>query len=192
MSSVAAQGCLVDAANTRDSTVTSPLHGQLSHHPLTTGCHTISSQLTVLKYARDLVVVIRRHPDEPFEVLKEIQALVLKKSNARMRLSRLHTSAFWLLLIENTSFLISTLKPQQGYQVRPAHQVDGWFAPSCSCTHLKDSRSNLSASVKLPWSLHMIAKLAVPVKVMGCRFPHLYRKPLRAGLMCASASLFRP
>ena len=142
--------------------------------------------------ARNLVVVIRRHPDEPFEVLKEIQALVLKKSNARMRLSRLHTPAFWLLLIENTSFLISTLKPQQGYQVRPAHQVDGWFAPSCSCTHLKDSRSNLSASVKLPWSLHMIAKLAVLVKVLGCRFPHLYRKPLRAGLMCASASLFRP
>lgn len=126
MSSAAAQGCLVDAANTRDSTVTPPLHGQLSHHPFTTGCHTIPSQLTVLKYARNLVVVIRRHPDEPFEVLKEIQALALKKSNALMRLLRLHTPAFWLLLIENTSFLISTLKPQQGYQVRPAHQR-GWM-----------------------------------------------------------------
>ena len=85
---------------------------RLSHHLFTANCHIIPSQLTVLKYARNLVVVIRRHPDEPFEVLKEIQALVLKKSNARMRLSRLHTPAFWLLLIENTSFLISTLKPQ--------------------------------------------------------------------------------
>ena len=107
-------------------TGTSSLHDRLSHHPFTTDCNTIPSQLTVLKYARNLVVVIRRHPDEPFEVLKEIQALVLKKSNARMRLSRLHTSAFWLLLIKNTSFLISTLKPQQGYQVRPAHQR-GWM-----------------------------------------------------------------
>ena len=89
-------------------------------------CHIISSRPTVLTHARNLVVVIQRHPDEPFEVLKEIQALVLKKSNARMRLSRLHTPAFWLLLIENTSFLISTLKPQQGYQVRPAHQR-GWM-----------------------------------------------------------------
>ena len=88
---------------------------RLSHHLFTANCHIIPSQLTVLKYARNPVVVIRRHADEPFEVLKEIQALVLKKSNARMRLSRLHTPAFWLLLIENTSFLISTLKPQQGY-----------------------------------------------------------------------------